>query len=255
MSPSTAPRFPNPLDGERNLRSRARRVHRRRRTARLGCFGVGAREARFFLDEIGEMPAATQSKLLRVLEDDHKIRRLGSKWWETAIDVRVLAATNKNPEQAVADGHMRQDLYFRLNVFHINLPPLRDHKQGFAAVDRSSALGNFWRSTARKSQVLARDVMDIFKSYSWPGNIRELRNVLELAAAIATGPWHDRALASSAGLLATLRWCLPPDLAGFGSPVGTTGGKPSSGELIFQTLAATHSQKQDCARPKCSESA
>src|SRR6202161_1697204 len=93
---------------------------------RLGCFGL-AQVARLLWDENGELPAPTQSKLLRVLED-HKIRRLGSKV-ETPIDVRVLAATNKNPEQAVADGHMRQDLYFRLNVFHINLPPLRDHKQ------------------------------------------------------------------------------------------------------------------------------
>ena len=78
------------------------------------------------LDEIGEMPAPTQAKLLRVLED-RKVRRLGSKT-ETPVDVRVLAATNKDPEQSVANGGMRQDLYFRLNVFHIHLPPLREHK-------------------------------------------------------------------------------------------------------------------------------
>src|SRR5258707_6339232 len=78
------------------------------------------------LDEIGEMPAPTQAKLLRVLED-RKVRRLGSKV-ETPVDVRVLAATNKDPEQAVSSGHLRQDLYFRLNVFHVTFPPLRDHK-------------------------------------------------------------------------------------------------------------------------------
>src|SRR6202021_3371202 len=77
-------------------------------------------------DENGEIPPPTQGKLPRVLED-HKVRRLGSKV-ETAVDVRVVAATNKNPEQAVADGHLRQDLYFRLNVFNIHLPPLREHK-------------------------------------------------------------------------------------------------------------------------------
>ena len=92
---------------------------------RIGCFEL-ADGGTLLLDEIGEMPAHTQAKLLRVLED-RKVRRLGSKV-ETPVDVRVLAATNKNPEQAVADGHLRQDLYFRLNVFHIHLPPLRDHK-------------------------------------------------------------------------------------------------------------------------------
>src|ERR1700740_2374832 len=93
---------------------------------RTGCF-VLAESGTLLLDEIGEMPIATQAKLLRVLED-RKLRRLGSKV-ETAVDVRVIAATNKNPEQAVASGPLRQDLYFRLNVFHIHLPPLREHKE------------------------------------------------------------------------------------------------------------------------------
>ncbi len=78
------------------------------------------------LDEIGEMPVATQAKLLRVLED-RKFRRLGSKV-ETTVDVRVLAATNKVPEEAVARGELRNDLYYRLNVFNIHMPPLREHK-------------------------------------------------------------------------------------------------------------------------------
>src|ERR1035441_7982324 len=93
---------------------------------RIGCFEL-ADGGTLLLDEIGEMPAQTQAKLLRVLED-HNVRRLGSKV-ETPVDVRVLAATNKNPEQAVASGHLRQDLYFRLNVFQIHLPPLRDRKE------------------------------------------------------------------------------------------------------------------------------
>src|SRR6202049_154911 len=93
---------------------------------RIGCFEL-ADGGTLLLDEIGEMPPQTQAKLLRVLED-HKVRRLGSKV-ETPVDVRVLAATNKEPEQAVAKGELRQDLYFRLNVFHIHLPPLREHKE------------------------------------------------------------------------------------------------------------------------------
>ena len=93
---------------------------------RAGCFEL-AEEGTLLLDEIGEMPAATQAKLLRVLED-RKLRRLGSKV-ETPVDVRVLAATNKVPEEAVAKGELRGDLYYRLNVFNIHLPPLRDHKE------------------------------------------------------------------------------------------------------------------------------
>ena len=88
---------------------------------RAGCFEL-AEEGTLLLDEIGEMPVGTQAKLLRVLED-RKLRRLGSKV-ETPMNVRVLAATNKNPEEAVADGHLRGDLYYRLNVFNLHMPPL-----------------------------------------------------------------------------------------------------------------------------------
>ncbi|MGE0406896.1 MAG: sigma-54-dependent transcriptional regulator, partial [Candidatus Korobacteraceae bacterium] len=92
---------------------------------RIGCFEL-AEGGTLLLDEIGEMPPGTQAKLLRVLED-RKLRRLGSKT-ETPVDVRVLAATNKVPEEAVAKGELRQDLFYRLNVFNLALPPLRDHK-------------------------------------------------------------------------------------------------------------------------------
>src|SRR5271170_8020495 len=98
---------------------------------RLGCFEL-ADGGTLLLDEIGEMPHGTQAKLLRVLED-RKVRRLGGKS-ETPVDVRVLAATNKDPEQAVAQGLLRQDLYFRLNVFHIHLPPLRARKEDLPAL-------------------------------------------------------------------------------------------------------------------------
>src|SRR6202042_1945688 len=148
---------------------------------RIGCFEL-AHGGTLLLDEIGEMPPQTQAKLLRVLED-RKVRRLGSKV-ETPVDVRVLAATNKNPEQAVAEGQLRQDLYFRLNVFHINLPPLRDHKQDLQLLI-DHLLGEISEKHGKKVAGVGADVMDIFKSYSWPGNIRELRNVLERAA-IAT---------------------------------------------------------------------
>ena len=145
---------------------------------RMGCFEL-ADGGTLLLDEIGEMPAPTQAKLLRVLED-HKIRRLGSKV-ETPVDVRVLAATNKNPEQAVADGHLRQDLYFRLNVFHIHLPPLREHKDDLPLLVEH-LLADISEKHGKKVHGVGSDVMDLFKSYPWPGNVRELRNVLERAA-------------------------------------------------------------------------
>src|ERR1700732_4964412 len=145
---------------------------------RIGCFEL-ADGGTLLLDEIGEMPAQTQAKLLRVLED-RKVRRLGSKV-ETPVDVRVLAATNKNPELAVADGHLRQDLYFRLNVFHIHLPPLRDHKEDLSLLIEY-LLGEISEKHGKKVSGVGADVLDLFKYYPWPGNIRELRNILERAA-------------------------------------------------------------------------
>src|SRR5207245_6106958 len=101
---------------------------------RAGCFEL-AEEGTLLLDEIGEMPIGTQAKLLRVLED-RKLRRLGSKV-ETEINVRVLAATNKVPEQAVACGELRNDVYYRLNVFNIHMPPLREHKEDIPELVRA----------------------------------------------------------------------------------------------------------------------
>src|SRR5450755_3822733 len=142
---------------------------------RTGCFEL-AEGGTLLLDEIGEMPVGTQAKLLRVLED-HKVRRLGSKV-ETAVDVRVLAATNKNPEQAVADGHLRQDLYFRLNVFHIHLPPLRDHKDDIPLLVEY-ILRDVNANHNKHVRGIGAEVADIFMSHMWPGSVRELRNVLE----------------------------------------------------------------------------
>ncbi|MGB0036774.1 MAG: sigma-54 dependent transcriptional regulator [Candidatus Acidiferrales bacterium] len=207
---------------------------------RIGCFEL-ADGGTLLLDEIGEMPAPTQAKLLRVLED-HKVRRLGSKV-ETPVDVRVLAATNKNPEQAVADGHLRQDLYFRLNVFHIHLPPLREHKEDLPLLVEH-LLAEVSEKHGKKVTGVGTDVMDLFKSYPWPGNVRELRNVLERAA-----------IASDRGTIA--RSHLPPDfgrspgamVAGLGGvrfPVGTTV-EAVERELILQTLAATSQNKTRAA--------
>ena len=147
---------------------------------RAGCFEL-AEEGTILLDEIGEMPVGTQAKLLRVLED-HKLRRLGSKI-ETTVDVRVLAATNKPPEEAVAKGQLRNDLYYRLNVFNIDMPPLREHKEDIPELTQS-LLQSMNEKHGRKAAAVSDAVMASFQTYDWPGNVRELRNLLERAVIV-----------------------------------------------------------------------
>jgi DNA-binding NtrC family response regulator len=151
---------------------------------RTGCFEL-AEGGTLLLDEIGEMPVATQAKLLRVLED-RKLRRLGSKV-ETVVDVRVLAATNKVPEEAVAQGQLRNDLYYRLNVFNIHMPLLRDHKEDIPDLVKA-LMGEMNAKHGRKVAAVSEAVLNLFHNYSWPGNVRELRNSLERAVIVCDGP-------------------------------------------------------------------
>ncbi len=207
---------------------------------RMGCFEL-ADGGTLLLDEIGEMPAATQAKLLRVLED-HKVRRLGSKS-ETPVNVRILAATNKAPDQAVSKGELRQDLFFRLNVFHIHLPPLRAHKEDLPALVEQ-LLREVGERNGKRLAGVSAEVMQAFQSHTWPGNIRELRNVLERATILCDrefiGRQHlppDFGHAAGAG---------PSELAGLRFPVGTTV-DAAERELILQTLAATNQNKTRAA--------
>src|SRR3954452_2795198 len=155
---------------------------------RAGCFEL-AEEGTLLLDEIGEMPAPTQAKLLRVLED-HKLRRLGSKV-ETPVDVRVLAATNKVPEEAVAKGELRGDLYYRLNVFNIHLPPLREHKEDIPQLV-DALLTDMNTKHGRKVAGVVDHVLQMFQSYNWPGNVRELRNTMERGVIVCDGSLLDQ---------------------------------------------------------------
>src|SRR5260370_3494531 len=150
---------------------------------RAGCFEL-AEEGTLLLDEIGEMPVNTQAKLLRVLED-HKLRRLGSKV-ETTVDVRVLAAPNKIPEEPVAKAQLLNDLYYRLNVFNIHLPPLREHKEDLPDLTEH-LLADMSRKHEREAAMVSDEVMKSFQDHSWPGNIRELRNTLERAVIACNG--------------------------------------------------------------------
>jgi DNA-binding NtrC family response regulator len=150
---------------------------------RVGCFEL-ADGGTLLLDEIGEMPPGTQAKLLRVLEDS-KVRRLGSKS-EVSVDVRVLAATNKVPEEAVAKGQLRSDLYFRLNVVHLAMPPLREHLEDLEDLT-AALLEELSRKHSRVAKGVAPDVVEAFRRYTWPGNVRELRNTLERAVVTCAG--------------------------------------------------------------------
>ncbi len=148
---------------------------------RAGCFEV-AQHGTLLLDEIGEMPMQTQAKLLRILEDS-KVRRLGGKS-EFEVDVRVVAATNKVPEEAVRGGHLREDLYYRLNVFHIHLPPLRERKEDIQSI-AETLIGDLNRKHDCRVAELSPPVLEAFQRHNWPGNVRELRNVLERAVILA----------------------------------------------------------------------
>jgi len=148
---------------------------------RAGCFEL-AEEGTLLLDELGEMPIGTQAKLLRVLEE-RKLRRLGART-EQDVDVRVLAATNRDPEEAVASGQLRSDLYYRLNVFHIHMPPLRDHREDIPDMV-SAMIAEMNQKHARRVAGVSSPMMERLLQHDWPGNARELRNLMERAVILA----------------------------------------------------------------------
>jgi DNA-binding NtrC family response regulator len=137
-----------------------------------------------FLDEIGEMPLEMQAKVLRVLESRSFFRLGGNK--EVKINVRLIAATNRNLEQAMRDGLFRADLYFRLAVMPIELPPLRE-RPGDIIVFASRFIEDFNKSLGRTVQRIAPETQELLVAYAWPGNIRELKNVIERAMILSTG--------------------------------------------------------------------
>ena len=144
-----------------------------------------ANQSTLFLDEIGELPLEVQVKLLRVLQE-RVIERLGSTQ-QIKIDVRIIAATNRNLEQAVTDGTFREDLFYRLNVFPIVVPPLRERAEDipglvWAFIDEFSTL------FGKRVESVSKDSLRDLQGYSWPGNVRELRNVIERAVILATSP-------------------------------------------------------------------
>jgi len=151
---------------------------------RQGCFELADRGT-LFLDEVAEMTAATQVKLLRVLQE-RTFRRLGGRQ-EQSVDIRVIAATNVDVAAAVQSGRLREDLYYRLNVFEIRLPPLRERKADLPLLVQAF-IKEFNARNGRSIVGVDADVLAAFEEYSWPGNVRELRNVIERATIVAEAP-------------------------------------------------------------------
>lgn len=205
---------------------------------RPGCFEL-ANRGTLMLDEIAEMPMSLQPKLLRVLEDG-KVRRLGGRQ-EMSFDVRVLAATNQDPKKAVEDGRLREDLYYRLNVFTVTIPPLRERKEDLPLLVQHF-IGEFNRKHNTRIQALRDGVMEMLKAYDWPGNVRELKNIIERAVILARGEWIEGSH-------------LPPYIqnprADSGEKiflsVGTTVAEAEK-ELIMKTLAKSGNNKAEAAR-------
>jgi DNA-binding NtrC family response regulator len=154
---------------------------------RQGCFELADRGT-LFLDEIAEMTPATQVKLLRVLQE-RTFRRLGGRQ-EQKVDVRILAATNANPQDAVQRGKLRDDLYYRLNVVSITVPPLRQRTEDLPLLAQAF-LAEFAGKLGKPVAAVDQEVMRIFERYAWPGNVRELRNVIERATILATGEFIE----------------------------------------------------------------
>ncbi len=207
---------------------------------RAGCFEL-AEEGTLLLDEIGEMPMATQSKLLRVLED-RKLRRLGSKS-ETPVDVRVVAATNVDPLAAVAAGKLRADLYYRLNVFNIQMPALRTHLADVKAIAAKMIADMNVKHGCRVTGMSAR-LLSRLEAYRWPGNVRELRNVIERAVVLAgSGELEEEHLPLGFGEAVTAP---REDDGAVHLEVGTTVDEGER-QLILKTLDSTGGNKTRAA--------
>jgi formate hydrogenlyase transcriptional activator len=150
---------------------------------RLGRFEA-ARGGTIFLDEVGDLPAATQIALLRVLQE-REIERVGSNQ-PISVDVRVLAATNRDLEAAVAAGTFRQDLFYRLNVFPVRVPALRERVDDIPLLV-GYLIQRYGEKVGKRIRQIDRKTLELFQSYDWPGNVRELQNVVERAVILCDG--------------------------------------------------------------------
>jgi DNA-binding NtrC family response regulator len=214
-------------------------------TRRSGCFEL-ADGGTLLLDEIGDMPIGTQAKLLRVLEDS-RVRRLGGSK-ELDVNVRVIAATNKNVEDAVSRNEIREDLFYRLNVFHVHLPPLREHMEDLLPISRA-LIADLNKKHECKVTELSPDVIEDLRGHDWPGNVRELRNVLERAVILAGEGTIQRShfIGTLGGGGKTQESSTSHDPNALALPVGTTV-HDAEKALILRTLEHTGNNKTRAAQ-------
>jgi transcriptional regulator with PAS, ATPase and Fis domain len=207
-------------------------------TRRQGAFEL-ANRGTLFLDEIAEMTPATQAKLLRVLQE-RTFRTLGGQR-EQSVDVRVIAATNVDPPEAVKQGKLREDLFYRLNVFAIRLPPLRERKDDIPLLTQAF-VREFAQRNNRSVFGVSERALQMLEQYHWPGNVRELRNVMERAVIVSRGDMIEPA---DLPHMATAT----PAPAGADGPLLTAGTTVDEAErqLIDITLAHTGGNKTRAA--------
>ncbi len=193
-----------------------------------------------FLDEIGEIDASTQVKLLRVISEERAFERVGGNQTLRA-DVRLIAATNKNLEQLVAEGKFRDDLYFRLNVVHITMPPLLERKEDIPMLVRVF-LRHFCKVNEKPLLDLTADAINTLLTYNWPGNVRELRTAIEHGVVMATGPkitLRDLPINVRQAAGATLPGGITPAKA-FGEKLSALDLRQTERRLVMQALATTN---------------
>ncbi len=193
-----------------------------------------------FLDEIAEIPLSTQVKLLRVISEERAFERVGGNQ-NLRADVRLIAATNKNLEQSVKEGKFRDDLYFRLNVVRIVMPPLRDRKDDIPLLVRGF-LRLFSKANDKEVIDLTPEAMNALLTYNWPGNVRELRTAIEHGVVMSTGPKITvrdlpQSLRQAGG--ATLPRGISPSKA-FGEKASPLDLHETERKLILQALATTN---------------
>ena len=201
-----------------------------------------------FLDEVAEIDASTQVKLLRVMSEERAFERVGGNQTLRA-DVRIIAATNKNLETLVREGKFRDDLFFRLNVVRITMPPLRERKEDIPLLVRGF-LRHFCKANEKRLLDLTPDAMDALLTYNWPGNVRELRTAIEHGVVMAIGPKitvRDLPTALRQAASAVLPRGISAAKA-FGEKSSPLDIRETEKKLIMQALAATNGNVTGAAK-------
>ncbi len=206
--------------------------------SRPGCFEQ-ANGGTLFLDELAEMPVSLQPKLLRILEDG-RVRRLGGSS-EITVDARVIAATNRDPGEAIRDGRLREDLFYRLNVFELVVPPLRERQDDLPLLCHAF-IREFNEKHRTEVEGLRESTLECLQRYGWRGNVRELRNLMERAVIVSRSRWLE-----PSHFPAYVRGAEPPEEPHLVVPIGTPAAEAEK-RLILRTLEVVGQNKAEAAR-------